>query len=262
MNENSSIIPAKLVSVLQRHAPLLIALSGGQDSLVLLAAAKALNIPVAAATILSEFAVPGEGERAAEMCRKLGVSWQPIEVRLLDDAEIRSNPVDRCYLCKQQIMRPLLVLADELGSNVCDGTHADDLPGERPGSVALQELGICNPFAEAGIGKAEILSLADSLSIPRIPPSSCLATRIPFGVAITRDNLKRIAVAEKLLRDQGIVGVLRVRLITDEAIVEVEAWEMQKALALLDQLEGLGFSRVRVAGYAAGGVERWRQTQQ
>jgi uncharacterized protein len=262
VNENPSIIPAKLAAVLQRRAPLLIALSGGQDSLVLLAAAKALDLPVDAATIVSEFAVPGEAERAAEMCRKLGISWHPIKVRLLDDAVIRSNPVDRCYLCKWQLMRPLLELADELGSNVCDGTHADDSPEKRPGYAALRQLGICSPFAEADIGKAGVLSLADPLGVPLIPPSSCLATRIPFGVTITMERLKLIAAAETLLRDQGISGTLRVRLIADEAVVEVEAWEMQKALSLLARLEGLGFSHVRVAGYVAGGVERWRQTQQ
>ena len=218
MNEKSSLIPAKLSSVLQQHAPLLIALSGGQDSLVLLASAKALDLPVDAATIVSEFSVPGEMERASEMCRRLGVCWHPIEVSLLDNPAIRSNPVDRCYLCKQ--------------------------------------------FADADIGKSEIQDLGDALGIPRIPPSSCLATRIPFGVPITAERLKLIAAAETLLRDQGISGILRVRLIADEAVVEVEAWEMQKALALLGQIEDLGFSHVRVAGYTAGGVERWRQTQQ
>lgn len=262
MNENPSTIPAKLVSILQKRAPLLIALSGGQDSLVLLATAKALDLPVAAATIVSEFAVPGETERADAICRKLGVSWYPIEIQLLEDAAIRSNPVDRCYLCKQQLMRPLLNLADGLGSRVCDGTHADDSPKERPGYAVLQQLGICSPFAEAGLGKADILSLADTLGILRIPPSSCLATRLPFGVTITAERLNLIAAAETLLRDQGISGILRVRLIAEDTVVEVEAWEMQKALSLLDRLKGLGFSHVRVAGYAAGGVKRWRQTQQ
>ena len=262
MNEKSSLIPAKLSLVLQQHAPLLIALSGGQDSLVLLASAKALDLSVDAATIVSEFSVPGEMERASEMCRRLGVCWHPIEVSLLDNPAIRSNPVDRCYLCKHQLMYPLVVLANEIGSTVCDGTHSDDLPEERPGYAVLKQLGICSPFADADIGKSEIQDLGDALGIPRIPPSSCLATRIPFGVPITAERLKLIAAAETLLRDQGISGILRVRLIADEAVVEVEAWEMQKALALLGQIEDLGFSHVRVAGYTAGGVERWRQTQQ
>ena len=44
--------------------------------------------------------------------------------------------------------------------------------------------------------------------------------------------------------------------------MQVKAWEMQTALALLGQIEDIGISHVRVAGYTAGGVERWRQTQQ
>ena len=67
MNEKSSLIPAKLSSVLQQHAPLLIALSGGQDSLVLLASAKALGIAFDVATIVSEFSFTGELEWASGM---------------------------------------------------------------------------------------------------------------------------------------------------------------------------------------------------
>ena len=116
MSKKPSSIPAELFAVLQKHAPLLIALSGGQDSLVLLAAANSLAMPVTAAMIIvSEFSVPDEAERAAAMCRTFGVAWWPVKISLLEDALLRSNPVDRCYLCKRHIMRPLLALADEGG---------------------------------------------------------------------------------------------------------------------------------------------------
>ncbi|MDR3102350.1 MAG: TIGR00268 family protein [Methanocalculaceae archaeon] len=262
VNSRSARIPEKLRAVLQENSPILIALSGGQDSLVLLAAAKAFRVPAAAATIVSEFTASEETERAARFCREMEISWSPIEHRLLDDAAIRSNPVNRCYLCKRQIMRSLVALAQELGSTVCDGTHADDSPTERPGYAVLRELGICSPFAVAGMGKADILSLAKQLGIPKIPPSSCLATRIPFGVMLMKENLKKIAGAETFLRTRGIAGILRVRLVADETVVEVEEWEMQKAAGLLSELEGLGYSNVCVAEYAVGGVERWKQIQQ
>ncbi|MDV0442800.1 ATP-dependent sacrificial sulfur transferase LarE [Methanorbis rubei] len=253
---------SKLSVILKKHSPMMIALSGGQDSLTLLAAAKAAGIPVVVATVISEFEVPGEAERAKEFCRILQVQWYPVHVRILEDAAIAANPIDRCYLCKKKIMGPLVEVAKVHGYNVCDGTHADDVPEERPGSAALQELEIRSPFVEAGIGKEQIMSLAKELSVPVIPPSSCLATRIPFGTVITEENLRRVAAAETFLHEQGVTGILRVRMIGDEAVVEVEAGEMQLASKHAVNLEQFGFSRVRVAGYISGGVTRWKQTQQ
>ncbi|MDU9375998.1 Pyridinium-3,5-bisthiocarboxylic acid mononucleotide synthase [Methanocorpusculaceae archaeon Sp1] len=255
-------VPSKLSGILQKNSPILIALSGGQDSLTLLAAAKAVNISVIAATVVSEFEVPGETERAEKFCKKLGVPWHPIQIKILEDRSIAANPVDRCYLCKKKIMGSLADLAKAQGCKICDGTHADDMPEDRPGHAALLELGVCSPFAEAGIDKEEVLSLAETLGVPIIPPSSCLATRIPFGVVITEEKLNRVAAAETFLHEQGIVGILRVRLIGDEAVVEVEAGEMQLASKHAAELERFGFSRVRVAGYISGGVTRWKQTQQ
>ncbi|HJK00683.1 MAG TPA: 7-cyano-7-deazaguanine synthase [Methanocorpusculum sp.] len=262
MNENHSIIPTKLELILQRRAPLLIALSGGQDSSVLLATAKTLDLPIEAATIISEFAIPEEIGRAKIMCKQLGVSWTPIKIQLLKDIKIQSNPMNRCYLCKQKLMQPLLELANDIGCCICDGTHADDSPKERPGYAVLHQLGVCSPFAEAGIRKADILFLAKKMGIPRIPPSSCLATRLPFGVTITKERLNLIATAETLLRRQGVSGILRVRLIPNKAVVEVEAWEMKKVLSNINQLKMLGFSNVQVAIYKEGCVDRWKESTQ
>ena len=148
----------------------------------------------------------------------------------------------------------------KVGCTFCDCTHTDDSLTERTVYAALRELGVCSPFAEVGLGKADILSMADALGVQRILPSYCFATRIPFGTGITL--LEKIASVKTMLRGHGILGILLVRLIGDEVVVEVEAWEMQKALGLLSRMKDLGFSRVRVAGYAAVGVERWRQKEQ
>ena len=256
-------IPPKLIQALEKNPPLLIAVSGGQDSLTLLAAAYATGIPVAAATIISEFSVPGEAERVETFCRTHEIPWYPVSLSLLTIPELRKNPEDRCYLCKKYLMEKLCALAQtKKYAAVCDGTHADDLGTARPGRRALEELGIRSPFAEAGIGKEGIYALGKELGIPKIPPSSCLATRIPFGEEVTGEKLEKISRAEQYLRDNGISGILRVRTVGDEAVIETEPAEMATARTRADEMKTIGFTRVRVAEYVLGGVQRWKQTQQ
>lgn len=262
MNAGQQKIPAKLRRILQSRAPLCIALSGGQDSTTLLAAAVSAGVDTIAATVLSEFTTPEEAHRAEAICRQLGVFWHPVRCVMLTTPGIAANPVDRCYLCKRKILESLLDLAREDGRTVCDGTNTDDSPRDRPGYAALRELGICSPFEEAGVGKPEIIALAHHLGVPITPPSSCLATRIPCGEPLTAEKLERVAAAETLLRERGITGILRVRLAMDGAVVEVEAFEMQLAAAHLKELEKFGFTHLRVAGYLSGGAQRWKQTQQ
>ncbi len=256
-------IPSKLIQALGEKTPLLIAVSGGQDSVTLLAAAHAAGIPVAAATIVSEFSVPGEAERVETFCRTHEIPWYPVYLSLLTISELRKNPENRCYLCKKFLMETLCALAKtKKYAAVCDGTHADDPVDGRPGMRALRELGIRSPFAESGIGKEGIYALGKELGIPKIPSSSCLATRIPFGEEITGEKLEKISRAEQYLRDNGISGVLRVRIVGDEAVIETETAEVATARKLAGNMETIGFTRVRVAEYVIGGVQRWKQTQQ
>jgi len=249
-----------LKEILEKNAPALVALSGGTDSMTLLAAFVREGITVSAITARSEFTVPDEIKRAEEFTRKLGVEWRIIDVSVLSENFLRKNPADRCYICKKIIMTALLTAAD--GKTVCDGTHADDSAEERPGRKALDELGIISPFALAGIGKNEIYSLAQKLGVPIIPPSSCLATRIPFGEDITEDNLKKIAEAESFLREKGIQGILRIRLSLGNAVVETEKNERSDAELYTDDLKTFGFSTITFTEYKTGGTNAWNKIEQ
>jgi len=249
-----------LSDILRDNSPALVALSGGTDSMTLLAAFVKEGLPVTAATIRSEFTVPEEIKRAEEFARKLGVEWKVIDVSVFSDERLKLNPQDRCYICKKLIMTALLEVAD--GKTVCDGTHADDSAEDRPGRKALTELGITSPFALAGIGKQEIYSLAKELGIPVIPSSSCLATRIPFGEVVTEDNLKKIAEAELFLREKGISGMLRVRLSSGHAVIETEKNESASAELYADDLKTFGFSTITFTEYKTGGGNSWNKIQQ
>ena len=66
-------------------------------------------------------------------------------------------------------------------------TNADDLGDWRPGLEAAREHGVVHPLIE--LPKARVRELAEALGVPsaRKPASPCLASRIPYGTAVTPD---------------------------------------------------------------------------
>ena len=231
----------------------LIALSGGVDSAVLLARAKEAGLTLHAATVISEFTPSAEIKAAEELAARFDVPWHPVCLGLLVFEDIRQNPLERCYLCKKIIMREMKSLALRLDMEaVFDGTHADDLSKDRPGIRALKEEGIISPFALAGIGKADILSEAKRLGISAAPPSACLATRIPFGTVLTEELLETVDAAEVILRDGGVLGVLRVRIDGRRAVVETAPAARQTAKLYENKLKQLGIEEVSYRDYSAG----------
>ncbi|MDO5844144.1 MAG: ATP-dependent sacrificial sulfur transferase LarE [Methanocorpusculum sp.] len=243
-----------LKSVLERNSPALVALSGGVDSSTLLAYAMRENIAVAAATAVTEFAKPEEIDRAKNLAERLGVPWYPVKISLLENAELRRNPANRCYICKKIIMGKLTETAPLVGCDyVLDGSHADDLCEDRPGRDALIELGVISPFQLAGLGKADIRGLADELGVENTPASSCLATRIPYNEEITLSKLALVENAEKIMREAGIKGILRVRITFKNATIEVIEDEIDLAEENKNRLKPLGLQIIRVNEYKHGG---------
>lgn len=232
----------------------LIALSGGVDSAVLLALAVSSGLNVHAATIVSEFTPKAEAQIAEAFAKRLGVPWHPIRVSLLSDERVRKNQPERCYLCKTIIMKEMNNLAEALGLEaVMDGTHLDDIASQdRLGVLALKEQHIISPFVDAGVSKKDILDIAKSLDIEPLPPSACLATRIPFGVELTKESLLLVDEAETALRNSGIRGILRVRVDSGNATVEVESSVLETAKLYENKLKQLGLRNISYRVY--GGV--------
>ncbi len=180
---------------------------------------------------------------------------------MLSIPEVRENLPNRCYVCKREMMQAIIREAEHYGYPVvADGTHAGDLPEDRPGMTALRELGIVSPFAEAGMGKDDIVALAADLEIPVRPPSSCLATRIPAGLPLTRECLEMAGRAEALLR--GVVtGMLRVRCVDLRAFIEADPSEHPLIIPLLPEIKRLGFTDAVLVpgGYRQGGADAWKR---
>jgi len=93
-----------------------------------------------------------------------------------------------------------------------------------------------------------VRAVAESLGLSSAgkPASPCLASRIPYGTAITRENLSQVERAEALLRDLGF-DELRVRHHGETARLEVPiAWlarltEPQVRESVVRGLKTLGY---------------------
>ncbi len=215
--------------------------------MVLLAFAVHHGIKVSAVSADTGINPAGELIRAAEIAGSLGILYKILPIDVLKIPEVRNNSRTRCYLCKKAMMGELQKWALECGYlYVADGTHADDDPGGRPGMKALSDLGIISPFAECGIGKEMIKTLAGELGVPLISPSSCLATRFPEDESLTREKLEKIRSAEELL-GRYITGRLRVRYLNNTAIIEVLQDEYHTAQKYADQLMPFGFCKVEIS---------------
>ena len=129
-----------------------------------------------------------------------------------------------------------------------DGTISDDLADWRPGRRAAAEGAIRSPLAELGFRKSDVRAVADSLGLASAgkPASPCLASRIPYGTSITRENLSQVERGETLLRELGFAE-LRVRHHGETARIEVSLNELPRLVApgvreqVVEGLKGLGF---------------------
>jgi len=252
---------ALLEARLSRLPSLLVALSGGVDSAVLLGtAAGALPGRVLAATTASPAVPPEEIAEAKALAARFRVPHHVVETHEMGDARYRANAGDRCYFCRREMYGALLALARQEGiAHVGDGLQADDSVLERPGVRAAAEAGILHPLREAGLGKSDIRRLARGFGLALFdkPAQPCLSSRLPVGVEVTVERLARVHRAEKALRALGF-RELRVRCEDAGGRIEIGAAELERGRALRAEIEkavvAAGFSSAWLdpGGYAPG----------
>ena len=256
---------ARLRALLAALDRTVVCFSGGVDSGYLLAeAAGVLGGRATALTAVSPSLAPEERAGAEGLARQLGVRHVLVETHELDDARYASNPVDRCYFCKNEVYSVAVAEAARLGApHVLDGFNADDRGDHRPGRRAAREQGVRSPLDEAGFGKADIRTAARRLGLPvwDKPALACLSSRFPYGTAITPERLARVAAAERVLRGLGF-RVCRVRFHGAMARIEVEPHEIPRlrsagvSAEVARRFREAGFARVTVdpRGYRQGSL--------
>lgn len=173
-----------------------------------------------------------------------------------------ANPVDRCYLCKDNLFTICQREAAARGIDaILDGANVDDLGDHRPGLAAAAAQGIRHPLVDAGFTKADVRAASRELGLPTWDraASPCLSSRIPYGTTITVERLRRVDAAERFLREEGL-GELRVRLHEDVARIEVGVDAMPRLLArreaIVAELRRLGFRFVTLdlVGFRSGSL--------
>lgn len=221
---------------------IMIAFSGGVDSSLLVKLAveetKKQGNRVYAVLVKTMLHPVSEETEAKKTCEELGAVFLVEHVDELAEAGIEDNPVDRCYRCKKSIFSKLMNKKEELKAGVLlDGTNASDLLQYRPGIRALQELHVVSPFAKFGITKEQIREEAEKrgISVANKPSMPCMATRFPYGTPLTYEAIQRVEQAEQEIRELGFYNV-RLRVHQDIARIEVDACDLEKAVAAKDRI--------------------------
>jgi uncharacterized protein len=243
----------------------MVAYSGGTDSSYLAWAAHRVLADNAIAITADSASIPQSHKRDAEaFARECGFRHEYIETHEFDNPDYVKNDPNRCFHCKDELFTQLDVLGHERGiQHIVYGVNVDDLGDYRPGQRAAKLHEVEAPLVDAGLTKAEIreLSRLANLSTWDRPASACLSSRIPYGTAVTVENVKTVEVGEERIKALGF-RQFRVRFHGELVRLEIAPDELARALtpemarAFVEIFKPLGFHYVTIdlEGYRQGSL--------
>lgn len=255
----------KLKSLLNDMGRVLIAYSGGVDSLVLSKVAVETLGKNTLSVISSSPSLPTSSlSKGIVLADELNIPLRVIQTDEFSDPRYLANSSNRCYFCKSALFTALSKIArEENFGTICYGANADDEADWRPGMQAANEFGVRAPLLEANLSKLEIREMARirGIKVWDSPAMPCTASRIPYGQPVTLEAISRVEKGEEWLRTRGFKEV-RVRDHYPVARIEIPVGEMAVIIAppirdeLVRTFKELGYQYVSIdlAGFRSGSL--------
>ena len=214
-----------LKEFISNYSSAIIAYSGGIDSSLV---AQLTNSVLGRENTLVVIAVsPSLNNKELKLATNLAKinnwNFKPIFTQEFNNDNYLKNDLSRCFYCKFELYERLEKLFEvENYQAIFNGTNFDDLGDFRPGLDAAKKKNIVSPLVKCKINKNEVRQIAKLIGLPNWdkPAQPCLSSRVPYGVRISMDNLKKIERSENFLSDLGFLN-FRVRMHGDLAKIEV-----------------------------------------
>ena len=250
---------------LLRLERVVVAFSGGTDSAFLAWVATDTLGPrnVTCITAVSPSLAESELSDCNELAKEWGLQWLTVETDEMESAAYRINDGNRCYHCKSALMDVTEPIARAAQGVVLLGVNVDDLGDHRPGQNAAAERDAQFPLVVAGYTKQDVREHSRVLGLRTWdkPAAACLASRIPYGTAVTVSLLRRVDRAESALKQMGFCQ-LRVRDYDSTARLEFEVNDLPVVIEqreeIVKSMKRLGYEYVTIdlEGFRAGNLNQ------